>query len=99
VKVLGALVVFAAFYFGVFSRMYHKHRNRILGKSDGNCPMSFLDARGWAIMIFMIVLGVTIRHFKLMPIWFIATFYTGLSTALTIVGSRFIFAARKLTIH
>jgi hypothetical protein len=92
---LGAIAVFSAFHFGVFSKMYRKHYHRISQKTDSNCPMNFLDARGWLIMVFMIALGVTIRHFSLMPLWFIASFYTGLSSALIITGLRFIIASMR----
>ena len=87
---LGAVAVFAAFHCMVFSKMFHKHRRRISQKGDSNCPMDFFDARGWIIMGFMITLGVAIRHYELMPLWFIAPFYTGLSSALMLTGVRFL---------
>ena len=92
-KLLGALAVFAGFHFGVFSKMYRKHHKRISSKSESNCPMSFFDKKGWIIMAFMILLGIVIRHFSLMPIWFIAIFYTGLSSVLIVTGLRFLFTA------
>ena len=55
---LGAVAVFAAFHYMVFSRMFHKHKRRISQKGDSNCLMGFFDARGWIIMAFMITLGV-----------------------------------------
>lgn len=72
---LGAVAVFAAFHYMVFSRMFHKHKRRISQKGDSNCLMGFFDARGWIIMAFMITLGVSIRRYELMPLWFIAPFY------------------------
>jgi hypothetical protein len=95
-KMLGAVAVFAAFHFGVFSKMYRKHKHRISQKGEKNHPMSFIDTRGWVIMAFMIGLGVVVRRFGLMPIWVIAMFYTGLSTALIVTGVRFLFTAGKL---
>lgn len=89
-KALGAVAVFAAFYCGVFSKMYSKHHRRIAEKTERNCPLSFLDVRGWVIMAFMIALGITIRRYGLMPQWFIAMFYTGLSSALILTGLRFL---------
>ncbi len=55
---LGAVAVFAAFHYMVFSRMFHKHKRRISQKGDSNCLMGFFDVRGWIIMAFMITLGV-----------------------------------------
>lgn len=86
---LGAVAVFAAFHYMVFSRMFHKHKRRISQKGDSNCLMGFFDVRGWIIMAFMITLGVSIRRYELMPLWFIAPFYTGLSSALVLTGIRF----------
>lgn len=91
---LGAVAVFAAFHYMVFSRMFHKHKRRISQKGDSNCPMGFFDARGWIIMAFMITLGVSIRRYELMPLWFIALFYTGLSSALVLTGIRFLFSSK-----
>ena len=81
---LGAVAVFAAVHYMVFSRMFHKHKRRISQKGDSNCLMGFFDARGWIIMAFMITLGVS----------FIAPFYTGLSSALVLTGSRFLFSSK-----
>jgi hypothetical protein len=94
-KALGAASVFAAFYCGVFSKMHTKHSRRISLKPERNCPFGFLDVRGWAIMAFMIALGVTIRRFELMPQWFIAMFYTGLSSALMLTGLRFLLSGLR----
>lgn len=91
---LGAVAVFAAFHYMVFSRMFHKHKRRISQKGDSNCLMGFFDARGWIIMAFMITLGVSIRRYELMPLWFIAPFYTGLSSALVLTGIRFLFSSK-----
>lgn len=88
---LGAIVVF---FICVFNKMFHKHRLRISQKGDSSCPMGFFDAFGWIIMAFMMTIGIAIRHYGLMPLWFIAMFYTGLSSALTITGIRFLLSSR-----
>ncbi len=88
----GAAVVFSAFYFGIFSNMYRKHHKRISAKTGANCPMGFLDMRGWIIMAAMMTLGIVIRRYSLLPIWFIAMFYTGLGLALLITGVKFALA-------
>lgn len=71
-----------------------KNKRRISQKGDSNCLMGFFDARGWIIMAFMITLGVSIRRYELMPLWFIAPFYTGLSSALVLTGIRFLFSSK-----
>jgi hypothetical protein len=97
-KIIAALAIFSAFYFGIFSRMFHKHTTRIAGKGDNNCPLGFFDTRGWLIMAFMIALGVTVRQLQLLPTGAIAFFYTGLATALIITGVRFLVASRQFSV-
>ncbi len=88
---MGAFVIFAIFFFVIFRRLYKKHTMRISSKiHDKNCPFAFFDIRGWLIMLFMMFLGMCIRHFELLPSTFISMFYTGLSSALILTGLQFI---------
>ncbi|WP_321335113.1 hypothetical protein [uncultured Bacteroides sp.] len=89
-KVAGAIVVFALFFFLIFKRLYGKHTRRIAEKDERNHPLAFFDAKGWIIMAFMMTMGITIRMFHLLPDWFIALFYTGLSVALIATGFLFL---------
>lgn len=77
--------------------MFVKHAVRITLKDDDNHPLAFFDAKGWIIMVFMIAMGITIRTFHLLPDWFIAFFYTGLSVALVATGVLFLLYLRKVT--
>ncbi len=90
IKALGAIAIFLIFFFLIFKRLFIKHSRRIAEKSDRNHPLAFFDLKGWIIMIFMITLGITVRTFHLLPDWFIAFFYTGLSTALVATGYLFL---------
>ncbi len=90
-NILMTLFVFLLFFCFIFRKQFKRHKKRIASKEKKkNCPFSFFDLKGWIIMIFMIALGATIRHFSLLPIAFIAIFYTGLSLALTLTGVLFI---------
>ncbi len=101
---IGALIVFAGFG-GMFHKMMAKHVRRIRGYSDPwKSVFLFFDARGYLIMAFMMVLGVSLRAFGLVPLWFVAFFYTGLGLALAITGAlflaaRFCDAGRIAAIH
>lgn len=88
-KIGEAVIVFLLFLNFVFLRLFRKHSHRISQKGEKNCPFSFFDAKGWIVMIFMITLGVGIRHSGLLPDSFISVFYTGLSSALIITGILF----------
>ena len=49
----------------------------------------FFDLKSFIIMAVMMTLGITIRVMNLIPESFIAYFYTGLGTALTLAGIKF----------
>lgn len=95
-KVGEAIIVFLLFFHFIFRKLFYKHTERISRKGDKNCPFSFFDAKGWVIMIIMITLGVSIRHFHLLPNSFISVFYTGLATALIITGILFFIQGVKI---
>lgn len=89
-KLAGAVVIFCLFFFLIFKRLHGKHTRRIAEMGDKNHPLAFFDAKGWLVMLFMIGMGISIRTFHLLPNWFIAFFYTGLSTALVATGFLFL---------
>lgn len=90
--VLGATVVFLVFYQFIFSRMVKKHNARIMSYEDDRVRiLKFFDARGYIIMVFMIVLGFAVRSsgwFK--PLW-IGAFYSGIGAALIAGGLFFLY--------
>ncbi|WP_455638713.1 hypothetical protein [Parabacteroides sp.] len=94
-KIGEAVIVFLLFLNFVFLRLFRKHSHRISQKGEKNCLFSFFDAKGWIVMIFMITLGVGIRHSGLLPDSFISVFYTGLSSALIITGILFLIQGIK----
>ena len=90
-KIGEATVVFLLFFLLVFKKLYYKHTKRIeQKKKETHCPFSFVDVKGWIVMVFMITFGITIRSFHLLPDAFISVFYTGLSLALMSTGVLFI---------
>lgn len=94
-KLVGAVLIFGIFFTFVFRRLFGKNILRITQKNDSNCPFAFFDAKGWIVMVAMITLGITVRHFHLLPNWFIAMFYTGLSSALILTGMLFLYRWKK----
>ena len=86
-----AFFVFLLFYYFIFRQQFQKLAKRINNKSsDKSCPFSFFDLKGWLTMAFMILLGISIRKWELLPTQFISVFYTGLSLALILTGLLFI---------
>jgi hypothetical protein len=91
VNYLLSVVVFLLFHFMVFSKLVKKHTARMLGYEREKQPVyRFLDLKAFMIMVVMIGGGILIRRFELLPLHFIAVFYTGLGTALTLAGILFL---------
>lgn len=80
---LATLVAFAT----MFVRMTFKNIDRIRRiPAAERTILNCMTARSFFIMIFMITLGVTLRHWSLVLPAFIAAFYVGLGTALSAAG-------------
>lgn len=84
------LSVFAFFFGFIFRRMYNRYTVRFAQLPLYSPIWHIFDCKGWIIILFMIGLGVTLRAFHLVPLYFIAFFYTGLGTALLFTGIRFL---------
>lgn len=98
--ILGAVAVFTLFHMKIFSKMVGKHSNRIAAYEDDKIGFwRFFDASGYIMMAIMMSGGVSLRAFCLVPMWFIAFFYTGLGIALALSGVSFLvrFARRSGT--
>ncbi len=91
VNYLLSVIVFLLFHFFIFGRLVKKHTARMLGYTEKKQPIyRFLDLKAFLIMVVMIGGGILIRRFELLPLRFIAFFYTGLGTALTLAGILFL---------
>ncbi len=55
---------------------------------------AFLPVKGWILVIFMICLGISLKHIPGVPTEFFASFYCGLGPAL--VSTAYLFLARWL---
>lgn len=98
--ILSAVVVFTLFHMKIFSKMVGKHSNRIAAYEDDKIGFwRFFDASGYIMMAIMMSGGISLRAFGLVPMWFIAFFYTGLGIALALSGVSFLvrFARRSGT--
>ena len=72
----------------VFSKMVGKHAVRIAGYEAERIGIwHFFDVPGYAMMAIMMTGGISLRAFGLVPVWFIAFFYTGLGVALALSGA------------
>ena len=75
--------------------MVGKHAVRIAGyEADRVGVWNFFDVPGYAMMVIMMTGGISLRAFGLVPVWFIAFFYTGLGIALALSGASFLIRFR-----
>lgn len=89
VAAAGSVVVFVLFW-RMFRGLVGKHTGRIHAfESERQYFWRFFDARSFLIMAIMMTSGITIRVCHLMPDVVIASFYTGLGTALALAGLAF----------
>ena len=89
-----AAAIFYAFH-RMFSRIVVKHTARIRGYETKQPIWRFFDGKSWLLMAFMMTLGITLRRFGGLPEFFFAFFYTGLGTALSVAGIRFLIRCAK----
>ncbi|MBO0431593.1 hypothetical protein [Enterococcus sp. DIV0660C] len=82
--------VFLIFWFMVFGPLVKKHTQRISElNEEKQFFLNFFDAKSFSIMAIMILGGLGIRKFQLLPEQFIAIFYSGLGSALFLAGIVF----------
>ena len=74
----------------MFSRIVTKHTIRIAGYQGKQPFWKFFDLKSYLLMVFMMGLGIFLRRSGWLPDFFFAFFYTGLGTALSIAGIRFL---------
>lgn len=84
-----AILIFVGFHL-MFSKIVTKHTARIRGYETRQPFWRFFDGKSYLLMLFMMSLGIGLRHSGLLPEFFFGFFYTGLGTALTTAGIRFL---------
>lgn len=87
-----SILVFCLFWFMIFFKLVKKHTLRIsLYEEERQFFLKFFDKKSFIIMAVMMTLGISLRVFHLVPTVFIAVFYTGLGSALTLAGILFFY--------
>ena len=94
-----AASVFLIFYFLIFSKLVEKHTIRISKDNRKKMfVMEFFDKKSYLIMVVMILGGIIIRKFSLLPAFDIGFFYVGISLALFSCGMKFVYNFMNLTL-
>lgn len=89
INVVLSLIVFSIFYFAIFRKMVFKHTDRISSYKENQYFWMFFDLKSFIIMAAMMTLGIYLRVSGVASNHFIAVFYTGLGSALTLAGIFF----------
>lgn len=85
----GALLAIA-FYFFTFSRLACKNVGRIEKMSaEKPCIFAFQAWKSYPLILFMIALGITLRHFTPLPKPFLAIVYAGVGGGLFMSSLRY----------
>lgn len=95
ITVSGAIAVMLAFGF-MFIKIALKNLGRIASLPHEKLKVwNCMSAKSYAVMGFMILLGACLRSSDRIPRGFIASFYTGLGTALSIAGLIYLWASAR----
>ena len=87
---LGTVLVLAGFVW-MFNRIVKKYSDRIMAFPEKKKSiLAFLPVRGWILVIFMMCLGITLKHIPGVPTEFFASFYCGLGPALIAAAAQFL---------
>lgn len=78
-----------------FSKLAVKNMNRIMAIKGKKCIFSFITWKSYFIIIFMVALGITLRHSSL-PKQYLSILYNGLGIGLFLSGTLYITASFKL---
>lgn len=77
-------------FFMMFRRIVNRYCGRIASLPAKVKIWQTFPARGWLLIVFMMCLGIALRHIPAIPSAFIASFYSGLGPMLLLSSFRFL---------
>ena len=88
------LITFAVsvFFFIIFRRVVRKYSERIASLPERVMIWQIFPPKGWILLVFMMGLGITLKHIPGMPMSLTASFYSGLGPMLILAALRFVAA-------
>ncbi|MBR1870153.1 MAG: hypothetical protein IJ799_08855 [Bacteroidales bacterium] len=87
---VGTVLVLTSFVW-MFDRIVRKYSDRIMDfPQKKKSLLAFLPVRGWILVIFMMCLGISLKHIPGVPTEFFASFYCGLGPALIAAAAQFL---------
>ena len=85
-------LIVAAFFFFIFRHVTRKYSERIASLPDRVMVWQIFPPKGWALLVFMMGLGITLKYIPAVPMSFTASFYSGLGPMLILAALRFVAA-------
>lgn len=85
-------LIVAAFFFIIFRHVTRKYSERIASLPDRVMVWQIFPPKGWALLVFMMGLGITLKYIPAVPMSFTASFYSGLGPMLILAALRFVAA-------
>ena len=76
-------------FFLMFRKIVNRYCRRIASLPEKVKIWQTFPTRGWVLLIFMMVLGIALRHIPAIPSAFIASFYSGRGPMLVFSSLRF----------
>ena len=87
--VLITAAVFLGFFF-MFRKIVDRYCRRIASLAEKVSIWQAFPVRGWVLIVFMMCLGIVLKHIPQIPSAFTASFYSGLGPMLVVAAIRFI---------
>lgn len=82
-------------FFLMFRRIVDRYCDRIAALPDKVKIWQTFPIKGWILLIFMMSLGIALKHIPGVPSAFTASFYTGLGPMLLLSAVRYLLKSRK----
>lgn len=87
--VLITAAVILGFFF-MFRKIVDRYCRRIASLDKQVSIWQTFPVRGWALIVFMMCLGIVLKHIPQIPSAFTASFYSGIGPMLVVAAIRFI---------
>ena len=85
----------SVFFFIIFSHVVRKYSERIAMLPDRVKVWQIFPPKGWILLLFMMCLGIALKHIPEIPSAFTASFYSGLGPMLILAALRYIVAVLR----
>lgn len=86
-------------FFLMFRTIVNRYCQRIASLPDRVKIWQTFPARGWFLIVFMMGLGIALKHIPNIPSAFTASFYSGLGPMLLLSSLRFLWSLRETRQH